>query len=1057
MIFSLEKFEKRMAELEPRRYCGLEPITPMESMEATGCEDAPYTELPNEFTGTDMQLGDFFVGRDRYLWLRKKLVLPKANAGYKVTGLFDFGVTGGGGNSGFESLLYVNGKPYQGVDSNHQDVFLQEFAGREAELTFLLWTGLEGGGKKKTFYHQMLKAHVGYLHEAADKFYYYLKAVCQELQYLTETDGNKYILTDAMEEALKLVNWDEDKLHATIVDALELFEKRIDASGWKSPVTVNCIGHTHIDVAWLWRLKHTREKSMRSFATALRLMKEYDEFVFLQTQPQLYQYLKHDCPELYEEIKQRVKDGKWEAEGGMWLEADCNITSGESLVRQMLYGTEFFRKEFGVECRYLWLPDVFGYSWALPQILKQCNIKTFMTTKISWNQFNSIPNDLFTWRGIDGSEILTYFVDTPEENQDFSDRFSTYNGMLNPRSIIGSWTKFKNKDISNQTLVSYGYGDGGGGVNREMLELLRVMNRLPGLPAVKPVKAGQFFEEIHKDAEAAGDKLALWDGELYLEYHRGTYTSQANSKKRNRKLENKAQEAEWLSTLAGLWGRASGKDKLKEAWEIILRNQFHDIIPGSSIREVYQDSMKEYDLANSLLNQVKEDAWEVLGERMERSLEDSWYTVYHGGAYDQRGLVFIETEKDISFTDERENRLEAQKTEGGYLVDVLVPARSAIAVRGCGYGETEESESISSCCGRAAGDSETVPFCWDERTGKLETPYYTICWNEDGHLCRIYDKENDREVLADGECGNVLEIYEDRPLNHDAWDVDIYYTQKKEIMECIMPAEVVETGALRAVVRFAYHYNQSDVVQDMIVYRDSRRIDFKSEVEWQEDHRLLKTSFPVNVRSTKASYDIQFGHVERTTHFNTSWDMARFEVAAHKWADFSETGYGVALMNDCKYGYSIKDHVMKLSLLKSAKHPDTQADMGHHSFTYSLLPHKGSLQEGRVIEESTALNQPLEYRGGNSVICGRQIFTCNTNAVQMDVVKPAEDGRGLILRIHECHGSTVEAVITSDFHITGYEECNLLEQSFGIKGQGAEIRCRMKPFQIRTFRISLEK
>lgn len=531
MFLTLDKFRQRVRELGEKRYFGHSCIAPFISMEGNLPPDESYKGLPEKVEGPAFGLHDFFVGRDRYLWLERTVKLPEAKEGCETVGLFDFGETGGGYNSGFESLLYVDGHPYQGVDTHHKEVIFRGKEGKEVCLTFLLWTGLEGGGEHTSFYHQCRQADVAYLHKKTDELYYFAKAITETLLILPPEDEQYAKLKAALDRTFSCINWDEESFYETAEKAHDMLMDELDRMEKSTEVTVNVVGHTHIDVAWLWRLKHTREKAQRSFSTVLRLMELYDEYIFLQTQPQLYKYVKEDCPELYEKIRQKAAEGKWEPDGGMWVEADCNLSSGEALVRQFLYGTRFLEQEFGKKCEYLWLPDVFGYSWALPQILKQCEINTFMTTKISWNQFNSIPDDLFWWRGIDGSEILTYFVNTPGEGQDMDTRYATYNGMVTPHAVLGSWNKFKNKDLSRDTLISYGYGDGGGGVTRDMLELRRAMDVIPGLPHVKSVQAGEFFRKLHENVENTDRYVHTWDGELYLEYHRGTYTSQAYNKK----------------------------------------------------------------------------------------------------------------------------------------------------------------------------------------------------------------------------------------------------------------------------------------------------------------------------------------------------------------------------------------------------------------------------------------------------------------------------------------------------------------------------------------------
>lgn len=1030
MFFTLEKFQKRVEELKERRYFGYKKAAPFISMPGNLHEDEVYRELPEKIEGNKFDIHDFFTGRDKYLWLEKQVELPEARNDASVVGLFDFGTTGSGFNSGFESLLYVNGKPFQGVDTYHQEVFFDGMEGQNVNLTFMLWTGLEGGGKQKNFFHQCKQAHLAYLHKKTDELYYFGRAITETLNLIDPVNEVYEDLISVFDRALKVINWDEEGFYESIDEAHAVLMSGLDKLEKHTKVTVNVVGHTHIDVAWLWRLKHTREKVQRSFSTVLRMMERYDEYVFLQTQPQLYKYIKEDCPVIYEQMKKRVAEGRWEADGGMWVEADCNISSGEALVRQFLHGTRFLEREFGTKCEYLWLPDVFGYSWALPQILKLCEINTFMTTKISWNQFNFIPDDLFKWRGIDGTEILTYFVDTPEEGFSLDSLYSTYNGLMQPHSVYGSWKKFKNKSLSKDNLVSFGYGDGGGGANRDMLEMRRAMDKIPGLPNVKPSRAGDFFKKIHKNVEDTDRYVHTWDGELYLEYHRGTYTSQSYNKKTNREMELKLAQIEWLSSLAYVLGGEYAQKELHDSWECILLHQFHDIIPGSSIHEVYEDSRVNYKVAEERADKVKETALKTLVKQEERV-----WGIYSSNSFGGKELVKIPEFTNGIFKDEDGKVLDAQKTDDGY--DVLVDVKS--------YGAVNVSFELTEKQIKPADN-----FAVNENM--LETPFYTITWNENGQLIKIYDKEEERQVLRNGQLGNVLEVYEDKPLNYDAWDIDNFHIQKMQTVKLIKTPEVVEAGALKAIIRFTYKYHLSTIVQDMVVYRDSKRIDFRTKVKWEETQKLLKTAFCTDIRSVKATYDIQFGHAERPTHWNNSWDWAKFEVCGHKWADLSENGYGVSLLNDCKYGYSIKDNVMRLSLLKSAVFPDTTADKGEHEFTYSLLPHRGNFIEGCTIEEANQLNLPAQ------VVCGRfedkrRLVIIDGQGVQVDAVKKAEDEECLAVRFHECHGGRQKIRFKSDYPVKRMVECNLLEHDIEEVCRGAEVEIVLKPFEIKTLKM----
>ncbi len=1029
MFFTEEKLRNRMNELRERRYFGHQCIAPFTSMEGQLSKDESNISMPEKIEGGTFNLNDVFEGRDRYLWIEKEVTFPEKKEGCEVIGLFNFGDTGHGSNSGFESLLYVDGHPYQGVDTNHQEVFFTDLEGKKGTLTFMLWTGLEGGGPHRTFQHRCKSAHFAYLHKKADELYYFACAITETLEYIDKNSEHYANLLTALDRAFGVIDWNGDSFYETVEEAHAILMSELERMEKHTDITANVVGHTHIDVAWLWRLKHTREKAQRSFTTVLRLMERYDEYIFQQAQPQLYQFVKENCPEIYEKIKEKVAEGKWEPDGGMWVEADCNLSSGESLVRQFLHGTRFFEREFGKKCEYLWLPDVFGYSWALPQILKQCELNSFVTSKISWSQYNTMPHDLFMWKGIDGTEILTYFLEIPEVGNDFSHRFSTYNGYVSPRTAIGSWVKFKDKELTKQTLITYGFGDGGGGVNREMLEMRRATDKIPGVPNVKTSTAGDFLKKIHSDVANTDRYVHTWDGELYLEFHRGTYTTQGYNKKMNRYLENKLAQIEWLSSIAYILGGEYAEKELHDAWECVILHQFHDIIPGSSIHEVYEDSHVNYEKAEAQAEAAKEKALETLLNEQEHT-----YSVYSTNSFGGTELVLIPEKEEGVFTDGDGNVLKAQKCEYGYEVAVEVKPFASVVVNFT-PAKAEEDESVFALNGNV-----------------LETPIYTIKWNESGQLTRIYDKAADRDVLAEGCEGNVLEIYEDKPMANDAWDIDLYYIQKMEKVNVVKAPEMVEEGPLKAVIRFEYQYNRSTFTQDMVVYKDSKRIDFVTHADWHESNKLLKVAFYTDIRTTKATYDIQFGHVERPTHWNNSWDWAKFEVCGHKWADISETGYGVSLLNDCKYGHSVKDNAMKLSLLRSPKHPDTEADMGEHDFTYALYPHTGSLTEGGTIEEANRLNIPAQVVSG---VFGdsRKVVTVSTDAVLIDVVKKAEDENCLIVRLHECRGGKSKVTMQSEYPVKRITPCNLLEHNQGDAVEGNKIDFTIKPFEIKTFKM----
>lgn len=1040
MFYTIDKLRNRIHELDDYRYRDKVELEYFNTKLNGDRDIAP--NIPTEYDGV-IKTGETWKGRDLYLWMQKEVDIPSNWENKTVVGIFDFGETGAGNNSGFESLFYLNNKPYQGVDSNHKEVFLpKDINGTRVELIFRLWTGLEGGGIPREQEHRINRAQLAWLDEKVDDLFYNASVILETIGELDEYSPDKVHLTKILNNAFKLIDWaypGNEDFYNSLHEASDYLNKEIDKIDKHSVVNVTCIGHTHIDVAWLWRLKHTREKCARSFSTALRLMERYPEYIFLQTQPQLYEYVKNDYPELYEAIKQKVKDGNWEVDGGMWLEADCNIPSGESLVRQILVGSRFIKEEFNKDVEYLWLPDVFGYSWALPQILKKSGIDMFMTTKISWNQYNRMLHDTFKWRGIDGSEILTHFITTPEPWSQPGSWFYTYNGRLTPKTVKGVWDAYTDKGITNDLLVSYGFGDGGGGVNREMLEYRKRLDKMPGLPNVKTGKASEYFRCLKEKVEKTEEYVHTWDGELYLEYHRGTYTSQAYTKMMNRKLELLYRETEWLSTVACLtnndWSLYANNE-IAKGWKTILRNQFHDIIPGSSITEVYEDAKQEYKEAEDIALDIQNKLEEIYINKDEHT-----WTIVNNSNWDRNESIDIKCDEDGSFYDEDGNKLKYQRNKDEYTVEIKnIPA--------LGY------KRIILKVDDVQDDNNSVfEYC----DGKISTPKYNIEWNEYGQLTSIYDKENKREVLAKGERGNVLQMFEDKPMAHEAWDIDIFYQEKTREVKDLQSVELIEDGNIKAVIRFKYKYMNTTISQDMIVYANSNRIDFKTNVDWREKKQLLKVAFVVDIRSTMATYDVQFGNVKRPTHWNTSWDRARFESVAQQWVDLSERNYGVSLLNNCKYGHDIKDNVMRLTLLKSATHPDPVQDQGEQNFTYSLLPHSGDFIDGNTVKHAYELNQPLKsIKGMLKSEVKKQLFKFNDANILVDAIKKAEDEDMIIIRFHDYSGSRQNVSIDSDYEITGWMETNLMEKPIENLRNENSINVVVNPYEIKTLMIKMK-
>lgn len=1038
MFLTDRKLDRRISEVKNYRYRNA-----VSMKEFAVCEDEQGVVnpvVPVEFDGWEtIQVGDRWSGRDRYLWMHKEVHIPEEWKGRRVVGVFDFGNTGAGNNSGFEAMCYINEKPYQGVDVNHKEVFFtEELYGTTFSLTFRLWSGLEGGGAPRQQEHKIAQADLACLDEKADDFYYMGTLILDTIKNLEDGNPVKYDLRIALDTACHCIDWSypgSENFYESLHQADDVLNTKIDGMEKHSPVSVHCVGHTHIDMAWLWRLKHTHEKASRSFSTVLRMMEMFPEYIFLQTQPQLYEYIKEDFPEIYEEIKKRAAEGRWEVDGGMWVEADCNLTSGESLTRQILIGSKFIKDEFGKDVEYLWLPDVFGYSWALPQILKKSGIDMFMTTKISWNQYNRMPHDTFRWKGMDGSEVLTHFITTPEPWNEPGSWFYTYNGLLTAKTVKGVWDAYSEKEMNKDLLISYGYGDGGGGVNRDLLEARRRIDKIPGLPALKTSTAGEYFRNLKETVKETDQYVHTWDGELYLEYHRGTYTSQGYNKRMNRKMELLYRKTEWMTAMHAVLEHDMDKaeqEKLTQGWKMILTNQFHDIIPGSSIHEVYEDSRRDYEKVKCIAEEVTADYKAAVLEDQEGA-----YTVYNASGWNMNELAAVPAEDAVIYVDAEGNILPSQKAgDVTYVLVREVPAMGHKVI----YAKKGENKAESSV------------FTVNGRT--IETPFYSISLNGYGQIIRLFDKTEDREVLAAGERGNVLQMFEDKPIDNDAWDIDIFYQQKMREVTDLTSFEVTQCGALRLVIHMEWNYMNTAIAQDMILYSQDRRIDFRTDVDFQERQQLLKAAFTVDIRSTFATYDIQYGNVRRANHWNTSWDQARFESVGHRFADLSERNYGVALMNDCKYGYDIKDNQIRISLLRSGLQPDHIQDVGRHEFTYSLLPHKGDFVDGHVVEEAYALNNPVDVFRGADKAPYESFFTVDNVQVEIDAVKKSEDGKYLVVRFHDFAGAKQRVEVKPSFAWKAWAESNLREYPME-DFRNDKIVMELHPYEIKTIMFEI--
>lgn len=1010
-----------------------------------------FTNDYDDSSWSEFHLWETWGGYDKVAWFRKKVTVPESMKGKTLAFRFVPGPRDGGGSTA-EGMVYIDEKPYQAIDIWHEEVLLDEETCRKDELPVALkiWSGVLNIPRVRTF----KVAELMELDMKVDKFCFVVDVVRRSALLLDDNDLRRIKLTKLLQKTftyIDFLNYLSESYYESVYKALDYIQGELDQFAEIEEIKplVHGVGHSHIDMAWLWRLCATREKASRTFATVLNLMRQYPEYKFMHSSPQLYKFLKEDYPEIFEQVKEKIREGQWEITGGMWVESDTNVPSGESLVRQFLYGKRYIRDEFQKETKLLWLPDVFGYSAALPQIMVKSGMKYFMTTKISWNQFNHFPYDTFWWKGIDGTKVFTHFITTPSDGT----WFYTYNGHMDPEEVSGIWDNYKNKDKNDELLIAYGWGDGGGGPTREMLENGRVMKNLPGMPKVTMTGAEEYFETIYNKTDH--EDLDDWSGELYFEMHRGTYTSQAANKRYNRLSETMLHNLETLSVMNYLEnGGTYPKEALDTMWERVLLNQFHDILPGSSIRQVYEDTTVDYEKILKDGGKLIRDTLDEIGEKM--GLKEDAILLVNTLSFDRDDMVLIPYSDKIhtnTLLEAEGKEVSVSPVEEGLMVYVKgIPAYGKVVLT---IKQEEAKEEGSDSYFEVNGE-------------EITTPFWILKLNEQGNIDSLYDKVNQRKV-DDGEHPmNLLSAFEDKPLRYDAWDVDLFYKEKPYERFVLNSREIKNEGE-RLVVSQSFTFNNSTLNQDMILYAKEERIDFKTVVDWKEKQVFLKAYFPVNIFAQEATFEIQFGNLKRPTHTNTEWDFAKFEVPGHKWMDFSEGGYGVALLNDCKYGYDVRDNVMGLSLIKSAINPDETADRKVHHFTYSLYPHAGGFEEAKVQEKAMMLNVPVLtgeiFGNGENAVKAESLASLvqvHSDHVLLDTIKMAEDetakGGAIILRLYEFQNKKDNKVsMTLNLPISRVCTCNLCEEEEEVytNVDGQTVSFEISNYEVKTFKVYL--
>jgi alpha-mannosidase len=1017
-------------ELQPRIYDQRQPLKI--EINENPCEtDKEAKKGPWKEVQEGYQYGPAYT----VFWFRLTGPVPDSFAGKYISLVADIGG---------ERTMWHDGSPWRGIDVEHSD------CGR-LEGRIISGTGkLTNGSNKAEFYIQVYtrnseatvwgkekprsaltekveKAEIVTVDTELKDLFYDVSFALNLTETIQETDPAFQTILRALNDVTNLFSPDHRE---TIARSRKIVRDALGSLSSEFKHQLVPVGHAHLDTAWLWPIHITKRKMAHTTATQLSLLETYPEYIFVHSQAAQYEWLEKEYPVLFERVKNAIHKGQWEPVGSMWIEADCNLTGAESMIRQFLYGKRYFREKFGYETRDMWLPDVFGYSAALPQILAKFNIDYFLTQKISWNQFNKFPHHTFWWKGIDGTRIWSHFPPA-----------DTYNANCEPKEVLYSVRNYKDHGRSDSSLYVFGFGDGGGGPTERHLEFLRRGRNAPEYPDVASgKKAADFFRE----AKARSKDLMTWSGELYLELHRGTYTSQAANKKGNRVSEFLLRDAEWLSAFAPSFPASYPAKELEAAWKLVLLNQFHDIIPGSSVHEVYQDSAKDYAAIAEIGHKVLNKALTDIGKAFDTTGFTRPVALFHNASMVSQGEIPWKEETAPASLVTAEESLPVQLVEEfGERKLIFATPTSALGT----VAVADLSDATPAAKPRLKSSSR-----------RIENGELAVRFDVNGNITSIQSLEDNTEFIETGKFGNLFQLFEDKPNFWSAWDVDVFSLEAPQDLIKSESFEIVERGPVRVAAEVVKRFGNSTIRQ-RISLGPTPGIRFDTQVDWHEEDKMLKVAFPVNVNAARATYEIQFGNVERPTHMNTSWDMARFEVCAHKWVDLSEGEQGVALLNDCKYGHDIQRNVIRQTLLRSPKAPDPECDMGVHRFSYALVPHFLPYNYAGIVAAAYALNAPVRHAfvPASQGVSGTlpPFISCENRNIVIETVKKAEDTNDLIVRMYECHNSRGRSEINCAMEpkkamLCDLEENDIVEMDI-VDGL---IPFDFKPFEIITMRLT---
>lgn len=965
----------------------------------------------------------------RTVWFRVTGRVPKEAAGKSIGLRLEVGS---------ERTVWRNNSPWRGVDGPHDicPIATQATGREQIELYVQAYTRnpqCRVHGRelpREELVEEVDVAEIVIVDQELKDLYYDCEFAQNLMGSLEETDPSHVALMRALNDVCNTYRPDRRE---SIARCRKVVRDVLISLNGELRHKVVPVGHAHLDTAWLWPIEITKKKMAHTAATQLQLMDQYPEYVFAHSQASQYEWVEKEYPALFKKIKDAVKRGQWEPVGSMWVEADCNLTGAESLIRQFLYGRRYFREKLGVTTDDMFLPDVFGYAAALPQILNKFGIRYFLTQKISWNQINKFPHNTFWWVGIDGSKIWSHFPPA-----------DTYIGDCTPKQIIASVKQHKDHARSDQSLYLFGWGDGGGGPTEKHLEFLRRARIAPNLPEIAE---GKKAIDFYREAKNKSRDLMSWVGELYLEYHRGTYTSQARNKMHNRYCEFLLRDAEWLCCFRDDFPKGYPKADLESAWKLVLLNQFHDIIPGSSVNEVYRDSEIDYALVRETGERIVTESLHKIGSKFDTSAMARPIALYHNATVPGMARIPWSEEAVPQSIVAGDESLPVQLVESFGERNLVFPTPQA-ALGAVSVGDLSDAAAHTKFRHKA---SATVR--------RLENDHLSVRFDANGNINSIESLEDGSEFIAPGKLANMFQVFDDKPVFWSAWDIDPYTLEKSVDLQRSESFEVVERGPVRSAVHVVKKFGSSRIEQ-RISLGPNAAIVFETEIDWREEDKLLKVAFPVNIHSPKATYEIQFGNVERPTHYNTSWDMAKFEVCAQKWVDLSEGDQGVALLNDSKYGHDIHGNVIRLSLLRAPKAPDPECDMGVHRFTYVLMPHFGPFNYAGVVSAAYALNAPVRHAlltpgpGHSGTLPA--FVSCEDRNVVVETVKKAEDGNAIIVRLYECHNARGRAELFCARPFRSVWLCDMEENpETELDATDGLIAFDYKPFEIITLRLEV--